>query len=611
MPPPATTEPLDIERLLATLGDRERSVVEALFRGEPAGTGQRLAGSDSTRVHALFVAALAHLMGRLRTPPHALLRMRIAALRAGLGSAAPLDSATVRRLIDGCTEHAPDPVVYRHLALALAGTYHVRDGWLLRDDAPSASALDATADRHGLVSLGDARDLLLRSGVRAPFHDAWMAQLRRWVRHGETLLPTRGGITDRAVALLAAHGAPLPLREIIALFGDTRRPHSVSQALSEDPRIARFSRTVWALHEWGLPAYTTISDAVASHLAAHGGEASPADLMAAISSHHGVSPHSVQSYINAPRFTSTGGRVRLALAARPRRDSDPRFVQGLFCHPDGSVSLLLTVTHDTLRGSGRLTAAAFPTALGMQPGDRRIFTLPDGTPIPVAWPSFSFTGAYIGSLRHAAHALGVRHGDYMRLTLTPASARAEIVPAPAHCMPDDPIAAVRLLTGIAAPGHALARMTADAISTSPAGVLAILDRRGDPHVAAYLAAALDQSGGADARAALHRRAAINRWMTSEAFGALSPSAQSTYQHTLFTWLAFLDSRGTGQDTVSAADIAAFLAQLQRLRPERDARRRLSRFLTVARHFHRAQPGAPTSTALRMPPHPVTLGAYIR
>lgn len=74
----------------------------------------------------------------------------------------------------------------------------------------------------------------------------------------------------------------------------------------------------------------------------------------------------------------------------------------------------MDVNADVLRGSGQSLHPAVAAALGVRPGQRRVFAGPHG-PVPVGWRLSSTNGPNIGSLRAHANAVAATPTDSLVL----------------------------------------------------------------------------------------------------------------------------------------------------------------------------------------------------
>ena len=100
-------------------------------------------------------------------------------------------------------------------------------------------------------------------------------------------------------------------------------------------------------------------------------------------------------------------------------------VRGAFRNGDNEIRLALPVTAEVLRGSGQAIHAAVAAAVGVTPGERRMFASPHGE-VTVFWKLSSTTGANVGSLRAQAVAVGATTADTLVLAFRLDDASLEV-----------------------------------------------------------------------------------------------------------------------------------------------------------------------------------------
>jgi hypothetical protein len=128
-----------------------------------------------------------------------------------------------------------------------------------------------------------------------------------------------------------------------------------------------------------------------------------------------VAERSVRTYAASTlAFITEAGMVR-------RRSHDERptvpplyTARGAFRPRPKEIRLALTVTPNLLRGSSLELRPAVATALGVSPGQRRVFSNSHGD-LSVAWRVSSTNGPSIGSLRLAAAAIAAGPSDTLVL----------------------------------------------------------------------------------------------------------------------------------------------------------------------------------------------------
>ena len=248
----------------------------------------------------------------------------------------------------------------------------------------------------------------------------------------------------------------------------------------------RVNRTDWALREWGMEEYTGITDEIAQRIDEAGGSIEVGAVVHEIVKQFGVRESSVLAYTAAPMFVVESDRIRL------RRDDELFAAQGTltdctgaFRSSEGTISLLLPVDTESLRGSGRPIDGPIAAAIGVTPGHRSAFSHEHGV-LNISWPMSAAFGPSLGSVRVLAANGGVIEGDRVRLDfdLRPRRVSAEMVPQDLSVFEN--VETIRLLTGISVEMDQALVVIADAIDASPANVRHALVGRGDAELADLL-----------------------------------------------------------------------------------------------------------------------------
>ena len=267
-------------------------------------------------------------------------------------------------------------------------------GSLNRDAAPATDSL-----LQALTALG------MPAGIASNYLKS-QAPLRRF---GDVSVRWTGDTTaNMAEAALHILVAPATAETILATLGSSvsRSLHAVNATLSEDDPSLRASRRTWGLRCWGITEYAGIAHAIGARIDAAGGTVEITDVIEELLTNYpDIVETSIRSYLSTLEFIVTAGVVR----RRTQDDEWPTVaplntVRGAFRNGDNEIRLLVRVTSELLRGSGKTIHPAVATAVGVNPGQRKIFTSPHGQ-VTVFWPLTSTSGASIGSLR--AHAVAV------------------------------------------------------------------------------------------------------------------------------------------------------------------------------------------------------------
>jgi len=419
----------------------------------------------------------------LAQPVHAAVSRHAAQLSEHLG---PLTEPTVAEQelknldLDLTTESG-------QLLLHVAGPYTPNGPWLERANTDALTQAEGVLAEafalRGVLTTRDVTAELAPLGVPAPMAERILRSrphLRRfadrWVRWGTT-------ITDKAEAVLHVSAAPASADLIAATMGPDYHPHVIRHALFNDERFSRTTKQLWELRQWGLTEYGGIFAEFTNRIATNGGSHNVKALLRDMKlTFPDISEKSLVSYLGAPAFVTENGHVRL------RTDADgwptvspPQTVRGVFLNGDNEIRLAITVDVDLLRGSGQTVHPAVATALGVDPGQERVFT---GTPDPLTlfWRVSAVSGASLGSLRRLAEHLKSQLGDTLVLAFNRKHGTVEAHPCGANRPPRQRL---HVLLGHAhgSPADELAR----ALRCQPHEVADVLHQRGDTALAAMVA----------------------------------------------------------------------------------------------------------------------------
>lgn len=239
---------------------------------------------------------------------------------------------------------------YKHY-FRMWGLWETDETWIAAPGfAESVDAALAThADSHNVARIADvAADL----GADPRLLAEWMAG-----RSGLLLLPDATHVVlatshaDRAAGVLSLSGEPMTAADIVTATGLDINERSLSNALAADDRIVRVAPTLFALQDWGMEEYSSITDWIAARVAASPTGSVPLTDLLAEAPSIGVSENSVRAYASGAAFLLEDGQVSLPTGQGELIDADPQDYRDLYWH-DGAWHMLLTVTHDHLRGSG-------------------------------------------------------------------------------------------------------------------------------------------------------------------------------------------------------------------------------------------------------------------
>jgi hypothetical protein len=368
--------------------------------------------------------------------------------------------------------------------LYLAGPYTRRGLWFenttTSGQRQAAAAVDAVFGRcpapssealvQALSSLGIAADA-------APEYIRNELALRQfgdvWVRWGDST-------ADRAEAVLHARGTPTTPEDIFTAIGTDSASHrALRETLYTDPRFVRASAQSWGLRTWGIDEYTGVFDEIVARINASGGKANIDKLIRDIlSDFPDVAERSIRAYLSTLAFICEAGMVRR------RADTDKwppvpalNTAPGAFRNGNNEIRLAIPVTIDMLRGSGLQLRPATAAALGVSPGQRRIFSSPQGQ-VVVSWRLSSTNGPSLGTLRSSATANGATLGDTLVVAFRLEKSTLDVERIGAEVTG---IEGLRLLLGrtVRKPAAALAA----SLGCGRAEVAAVLRRRGDDDLA--------------------------------------------------------------------------------------------------------------------------------
>ena len=294
-----------------------------------------------------------------------------------------------------------------------------------------------------------------------------------WVRWGDST-------ADRAEAVLHARGTPTTPEDIFTAIGTDSASHrALRETLYADHRFVRASRQAWGLRAWGIDEYAGVFDEIVARVDAAGGRASIDELIRDILSRFpDVAESSIRAYLSTLAFICEGGMVRR------RTDTDEwppvpalNTARGVFRNGDNEIRLAIPVTIDMLRGSGLQLRPAVAAALGVSPGQQRVFSSPHGR-VAVSWRLSWTNGPSLGSLRSSATANGATVGETLVVAFGLEESTLDVERIGAEVAG---VAGLRRLLGrtVRKPAAALAA----SLDCRKAAVAAVLRRRGDDDLA--------------------------------------------------------------------------------------------------------------------------------
>jgi len=119
-------------------------------------------------------------------------------------------------------------------------------------------------------------------------------------------------MNERTVRLLRRTGSPISFDEIVEILRASDRVRGLRNALLAEERIARVDRDLFALAEWGLPAYSTVRELIRQEVESAGGQADIAGIKERLTARFDVKASSVEAYAKGPEFVRVApGVIRL------------------------------------------------------------------------------------------------------------------------------------------------------------------------------------------------------------------------------------------------------------------------------------------------------------
>lgn len=479
-----------VARLIGQLDDFDRAILAALqWALDPVSKrviAERL-GVHPVSVQRNLPRAQARFAELLADPAHQEVGELADEVRCRLGPYVPaaVVGVELRRL--GIEPSGQTAEVLLHVA----GPYGRCGTWveISADDgggrAQAAAAVDAVFVGEAAPSTDSLLQALVDLGMPAGIALLYLESQSALRRFGDVWVRWAGDTTgNMAEAVLHVLGAPATAEAILATIGfeaNTSLP-TVNGTLSEDSRFIRASRHTWGLRAWGITEYAGIAHAIGAGIDARGGNAKIDDLIAdLLATYPDVAESSIRSYISTLEFISKDGMVRRRTAADEWPPVPPlNTVRGAFFNGRNEIRLALPVTTEVLRGSGQAIHPAVADAVGVAPGERRVFASPQGE-VTVFWKLSSTSGANVGSLRAQAVALDATTRDTLVLAFRLGDASVEVT----RLGPEEP-ALQRLADLLGHTVHNPAAALAASLRCRRSDVAAVLRARGDADLAAVL-----------------------------------------------------------------------------------------------------------------------------
>lgn len=329
-----------------------------------------------------------------------------------IGTAMPVDSlpCPVPESLD-----LDDPERFRWgLLLWLGGPYTRVDDWVLktsgRDLVNETQHRISELMQEGIVEEDAAVDAMEELGILSEFRKPWLRRLFR--EEGGYLMARSASLAHRAEVVLKKRLVPMTKEEIAEALGAETNIRTLGNYLLSDERFVRTGLNHYGLRDWDLEEYTSIVDEISQEIERNGGEATLEHLINTLTTAFGVSESSVRAYASSAHFVRTNrGTLRVASAEHSQELKRKRPIQltrRCVRSPVGW-GIRLTVTTETLRGSGTSISPAIGQYLGLRFGDSAIFESEFGD-IKASWVSLSVT---LSSVRTHVEALEGEVGDLL------------------------------------------------------------------------------------------------------------------------------------------------------------------------------------------------------
>ena len=349
-------------------------------------------------------------------------KRRAESLRKRLGNAVLAEQQFFQDSLDWVVsdfnEEQFDKKISAELLLWLAGPYRLSKRWLLTDRNLPKKTIDAflkLSDQRGFIERETAGRVLNDLGVIQRYHEIWTKDVGEFLPIDNGFIHFRGGMLDKAKALLRYYDRPMNAEEMMRFIG-SGSIRSFRQRLIEDSdfwRINKQNEFVLADTE-GYDEYTGITDEIIQEIELCGGQAHATHLIEKISRVYGVKEISILAYLNTPMFIKDEDGVVRVFDTENSVDisTDIDKSQACYFSSDEIWIWRIKIDEDIMRGSGRSIPNAFAKKLGCEAGEKIDLLTEFGT-ITLNWKLTSTTGAAIGSFRSVLRHFAINLGDYL------------------------------------------------------------------------------------------------------------------------------------------------------------------------------------------------------
>lgn len=346
---------------------------------------------------------------------------------------------------------------------------------------PALAALQDVIDRRSAPTVDELHAALIGGGVPSSAVNAVAASLLNQLpvrRFGDVYVRWGTSSTEQVSAVLHAYGRPMTPAEVVGYLGDTTMTETtVRNAFIGKPVFLRTERAAWGMRAWGMREYRGLADELGYRIDTAGGVMPVEELLAAMKRDFPeASDVSVDMYMHTLAFVIDDDLIRR------RVDGDPwpairhwNTVPGVFRGTGGDLRVIRSITPDVMRGTSQTIKRPVAAALGVTPGERRMFGTETGE-LTVYWLLGTPGAPHLSSLQGVARSVDAAAGDEVVLTFKRTRATAQRIPRRLSQQQR-----FQLVTG--RPTLSLATLAAS-LDCPPEKVVALLAKRGDDKLAA-------------------------------------------------------------------------------------------------------------------------------
>lgn len=286
------------------------------------------------------------------------------------------------------------------------GTFEIQDGWAyIPQHSTSLTTIKKTIEEagneYGVCSFEDLEN------VNIP--KQWVESCG-YIVYKDKILTNTSSCNNHAAAVLSINGKPTTILDLLAQVERKATRRSLTNSLTQDPRIIRVNKNTWALAEWGIPEYKNIVDTMERIIAEHGGEIPRDTLFDTMCTSYNVSNDSITNYLYSGPFATKGNTITVRKNKEEHKKhriqlSDTKYVYRI----PGGWAQLRNVTREHVRGSGSHLPVAIDSLLNLTVGETKNLTTPLGD-VTAKWNGAQI---FIGSVKKFVDSYGLKPGDKM------------------------------------------------------------------------------------------------------------------------------------------------------------------------------------------------------